>query len=293
MRMQNCAITHEHAYNITQPPVWFSDEVITTGFSILSRKLECKAYGIALLSPWIASAIFKYQMQADGEAPGTDIVKICTESEFLFVPISDGYASSYLSGINGGTNSAGPIGLHWSLLVIDCRDLPLRATYLDSFPGHAFGDNPDVAQAIVYGVRKVQRCFERSWLKKVEDEVTLFAEPNAPDQFKHNSCVKDRGGSCGPFIWAMTKAFARRIIKSKSEGVEVKLRLNKQFAEKWGWNSLETRRTIKAMIQCELRVRMLFNDGNVEWFNDKGKVVWKSRMAELGLDEDWYWEPKL
>jgi hypothetical protein len=70
---------------------WFHDEVISTGFALLSRVLDCKKHKISLCDPWSANGLYTYYFQPHVHFQNHEIARKCRDKDFIVLPISDGY----------------------------------------------------------------------------------------------------------------------------------------------------------------------------------------------------------
>ncbi|KAF1843023.1 uncharacterized protein K460DRAFT_356806 [Cucurbitaria berberidis CBS 394.84] len=318
-----CQVSEESFCRITQPGDWFDDEIITASFAILDRMLSCNKQRIALLDPWSANGLYKYQHEV-GNLPLTDymITEKCRDKDFIIIPISDGFSNMRETGIDdekrrklednmreeGYTeemiasimqsdvqygDEEDKLGSHWSVLIVDCRGASLKGVYFDSFSPNGYKPSIEVAIDALEGLSK---SLAHEQAGTYHQKPTFTIDQNAPNQGTDNACTADKNGACGAFVWAISKEFVQYIIECREDSVRQKkhipivIALPEGFKRRWQWDSSHTRRTIRNLIERECRVRMYLYNTHT-WFDYMGIQGCKTALATRGLPEDWFWDP--
>jgi hypothetical protein len=172
-------------------------------------------------------------------------------------------------------------------MVVDCRGPLLKGYYLDSLHNEANANNMNqfIALMILEGVQILLNNAQYTC-----SGVDLIVDPYAPSQSRHNRSKKTDGGSaCGPFVYLMAKEFCQYVLECGEDGKQVPrdLGLPRGFAERLDWDSTQTRRSFKNLVDEEMRERKLLNGGRVDWFDDG----WKEWLEGKGLPMSWAWDP--
>jgi hypothetical protein len=261
---------------------WFEDETVATALQLLANVTDCTNHRIALLAPWQVMEFAQAGRKQDPDKelanhPGTaledtwatfrDIIAAIQDKDFLFLPISDGYLptdETYLEKVPDGN-----AGIHWALLVVDCRGPVLSAMYYNSL------DNFDMNDMEVLCYRGAYFLLRQTGLDIAQppsDESQWYPQlaKNTPQQgYRKDNAVLD-AGACGPFVWMMAKELIQYIIDWREEleraGDEVRLPgtfdldLPPDYAPEVGFNSKHTRHCIRALCAREKRIQACKKD---------------------------------
>jgi hypothetical protein len=289
---------------------WFHNEVLTTGFALLDRILGCKKHKISICDPWAANALYSYFHQSRARLRGHEIAVKCRDMDFIILPVSDGFKKMRLKR-EADANHQATIellretgsseaeidaivrqyqkvhaydqdhGSHWSVLIVDCRGKGLRARYLDSWKDKGYEENREVAHEVAAALLKF---FEFDMPGRYAQSESKFPiDANMPKQHMHNLCENEEGSACGSFVWAIVKEYTQYIVECREDEertwvpVPIELKLPGDFNIVCGWDSGQSRRDVRNLINREGRVRMYLSEpfgGTHLWFDDRttGKI---------------------
>ncbi|KAJ4304548.1 hypothetical protein N0V90_000074 [Kalmusia sp. IMI 367209] len=186
------SLTNDDFHSIvetTVPECWFRDNVLDIGLELTSLYYNGEANGIAIASSLTAQCVLSAaDMTTDDDISGLREYRAMFEDKkFIFMPLNDGY---------GELSTTVTHGVHWALLLIDRPNS--RAHYIDSlFKEHE-------------GWQNLARTYAHAIGNLLEEEYEFYIEWNAPNQWKHNKSVVDRG-PCGPFVLKMVNVLTRHI----------------------------------------------------------------------------------
>jgi hypothetical protein len=274
---------------------WFYDETIDIGLDAIYRILGCEYQDIAILGTGFAWELY---MIGRNKNPALEPTKQLQEKigkgQFTIIPINNGWKA-----MHGGVKSAGALGSHWTVLVIDCHRPAIHTRHYDS-------DNRGVSTKNTAAALEVLRGFSQTYAQTRPDykmntetlEINFHREAHCPNQTRDNQCKADSSGACGPFVWAFTKDIVQYIVECREDAqrlgshVEVDITLPAGFAQRWGWDSGATRKSLKNLLRREQRSRIRLI-GTHGWWGTKEKPGWKDWLAgrKAWISSDYFWDP--
>jgi hypothetical protein len=216
---------------------WFDDNIVRFSLQVLAAITDCESHKIAFADPAYANDCYWLPMNhKEGDQIRDNLLKDkFRDKDFIFLPINDAYKSE--------VQSHRPAGLHWSLLVIDCRNKrTIKGSYFDSIL--TYTANIQVAHKVFQGA-----CFLLKYLgSTATPELFLLPDTNMPQQVIDNRCPekdKEGGSACGPFMWAAAKELVLYIIECREENCEIgQLEMTLEFRRTCNWDSQVIRTTI-------------------------------------------------
>ncbi|KAF1829644.1 hypothetical protein BDW02DRAFT_138893 [Decorospora gaudefroyi] len=236
--------------------------------------------------------------------------------DFLIVPISDGWHSMIQAGkwdehiqqlkaLGCTSETLAEFGFapeqgdrskrtHWSLIVVDCREPILKTRYFDSDAEDRHQGTLKAANLILSGL-----CGNLNYARPgcYNEDPDVHArnatiELRPPTQWTHNTCTRDKGASCGPFVYGIAKEMCQYIVECREDSqrlgtpVQIEIGLPEGFGERWAWDSGQTRAALRRVVEREMRSRVWLN-GWERWFDERetGRRGWRGWLGDRGLGD--------
>jgi hypothetical protein len=248
------------------------------------------------------------------------LVSKITDKHFLIIPISDGSEKRLLAGRandtireleqDGYTDAeiqmialskdidVSQTGRHWSVAVVDCRHKALNIRYFDSYGVNGHQENLKALPDVLFGLHYIFENIRREYHDFTRTNVEV--DENVPSQWTDNPCTDDKAGACGPFVYAIAKESTQYIVECREDAersgqevdmVDIDIALPDDFVQRWSWDSEETKKSLKQLIERERKSRVYLNSTH-EWFDDTntGKEGWQSWLRARNLPLDYFWD---
>jgi hypothetical protein len=262
LRDAKCEINEQNYCEIEVVGEWFHDEVITTGFALVSRVLDCQKHRISICDPRSANGLYSNFYQPDAPFQNHEIVIKCRDKHFIILPICDGYSKIRLQGEADAEHQATidllqknkaseaeiteivgqyqnndavktDTGSHWSVLIVDCHTPHLQGHYFDSWKEQGYSANLPVVREVMMGLWRFFKYDRPGYYASQDTKLTIDA--NVPKQHLHNRRSGEEGSACGPYVWALVKEVVQYIVECREDEertglpVEIELALPEYF----------------------------------------------------------------
>lgn len=145
-----------HSILLVGIPGWFEDEIINVGLEFLERILSCESHAIAISNVTWAKSL--YNIGSDSDSRDVEVSSFdkralakFTGKDSIVVPINNGYV---VEGYESSKRITDGDGVHWTVMVVDCRWETLDGYYYDSWHPVLDEEEPNhvVAWNVLFGL---------------------------------------------------------------------------------------------------------------------------------------------